>query len=110
MASTKKKKKRKIITAEQVLPTTSEHDRQVRDLGFRIIATIDETGYHPTVALDALQVLLAEGIGILLGKDHQELWESYVHRYHEESRLVSIMELFNELKATEKAEPPKQDE
>src|SRR5271170_4258147 len=91
------------------LPAASnEHDTEVRDLGFRIIAMIEKSGYHPTVALDTLQTLLTEGIGILLGPDHRVLWEGYVHKYHEESRLLSIVEVFRELRRgktdTDKAE------
>jgi len=117
MASAKKPTKKKKVKPpqyahEEVLELIPEveasdsHARKVRDLGNRIIMLIEKSKYHPTVALDTLQLLLTEGIGILLGQEHRAIWEAHVHQYHEESRLLSIMELFTELKTQVPKEPP----
>ena len=71
----------------------SEHGREVRDLGNRIVDLIKESGYHPTVALDTIQIMLSTGIGAVLGKPHQQLWDSYVGKFHEESKMLSILEM-----------------
>jgi len=71
----------------------SEHRREVRDLGNRMVDLIKESGYHPSVAMDAAQVMLTTGIGLLLGRAHQDLWQSHVAKFHEESKLLSILEM-----------------
>jgi hypothetical protein len=82
---------------EQLPPDRAEHNRKVLDLGNRIIDVIQEANYHPTVALDAMQVLVSGGIGAALGAEHRKLWDAHAARFHDESNLLSIIGLFDEL-------------
>ena len=71
-----------------------EHNREVKDLGERIINVIAKSKYHPTVALDAMQTLISIGIGDILGEEHKMLFDDYITRFHEESKMLSLLGLF----------------
>jgi hypothetical protein len=123
MASAKKSKKKSVrkatkptahqrleqaTTPEELLAglpaVTEAHNEQVRILGNRIIKVIEEAKFHPVVALDALQVLLSAGVGAALGDQHQQLFDAHIHRYHDESKMLSIMEMLGGISGLERVE------
>jgi hypothetical protein len=94
-------------TTEELLAglpaANEEHHEQVQKLGRLIIGVIETGKFHPVVALDALQILLSAGIGSAMGDAHQKLFDGHIHRYHNESKLLSIMELFGGIEGAETA-------
>jgi hypothetical protein len=101
MASAKKAKKKSTKRSKPSLnrpESLEKHGLQVRTLGKRIIKVIEQAKFHPVVALDALQILLSAGIASAFGEDHQELWDSYVARYQEESSMLSLLSMFEGMK------------
>lgn len=99
-------KQRKSATAQSPEEMLKQHSLEVKDLGNRIIAVIEKSKYHPTVTLDTLQVLLSAGIGGFFGEEHQELWNAYVSRFHDESNLLSILGRLAKETGTEPAVAP----
>lgn len=77
---------------ERLPAAKEEHRREVRELGDQIIDLIEQQNFHPIVALDAFHLLISAGIGHTYGASHKTLWDAYVKRFHEESRLLTLIE------------------
>jgi hypothetical protein len=94
-------------TPEELLAALPEahkaHARQVNILANRFIDAIEETNFHPTVALDALQKLLSIGIGKAMGEKQKELWDLFVSEYYEEVRMFSLLEILGGLEELKQA-------
>jgi hypothetical protein len=94
-------------TPEELLAALPEahkaHARQVNILANRFIDVIEETNFHPTVALDAMQKLLSIGIGKAMGEQQKELWDFFVSKYYEEVRMLSLLEMFGGLEELKQA-------
>lgn len=78
----------------QLTAVREKHSREVKDLGERILVLFEESKSHPTVLLDTLQTMLSVGIGSLYGEEHKERWDAYVASFHDESKMLTILEMF----------------
>jgi hypothetical protein len=80
---------------ERLAALRAEHKREVEDLGNRVADVIEYCNYRPAVALDVMQILLSVGIGVVYGENHKRLWNAYSARFHDESRLLTILEMLD---------------
>ncbi len=95
--SPKQRSLENVQTEEELLANLSaasdEHDREMEDLGAKLIAVMKKANYHPTVMLDTLQTLLSVGIADTLGEEQGKLFDSHIHAYHQESRMLSVAQM-----------------
>ena len=74
-----------------------EHVKEVKALANKLVAVINAKDYHPSVALDALQVVLSAGIHTVFGEEQGNVWDESVRNYHSESNMRQILNLFKEI-------------